>query len=141
MKIRIKKLLPDAKMPERQHKTDAGFDLTAISIERIGLFKYRYGTGLAMEIPTGYEGEIRPRSSIFKTGMILSNSPGTIDAGYRGEIMAVFYALPFLSKPYKTGERIAQILIKPVPMVEFTETTGELSKSSRGQNGYGSTGR
>jgi dUTP pyrophosphatase len=93
-----------------------------------------------MEIPDGYEGECRPRSSIHKTFMLLSNSPGTIDAGYRGEIMAVFYAIPFISKPYKVGERIFQLLIKKVSPVEFVETD-KLSETDRGNGGYGSTGK
>lgn len=140
MKIRFKKLHPAAKIPKQAHQGDAGFDITATSVKRIGLFKYQYGTGLAMEIPNGYEGECRPRSSIHKTFMLLSNSPGTIDAGYRGEIMAVFYAIPFISKPYKIGERIFQLLIKPVPAVEYVEAD-ELSETERGSGGYGSTGR
>ena len=93
-----------------------------------------------MEIPEGYEGEIRPRSSVHKTGMILSNCVGTIDSGYRGEIMAVFWKIPFIGKPYKVGDRIMQILIKPVPDVKFMEAE-TLSKTERGTGGYGSTGR
>jgi dUTP pyrophosphatase len=140
MKIKFKKLHPDAKTPFQAHPGDAGFDIYATSVKRIGLFKYQYGTGLAMEIPEGYEGEARPRSSIHKTFMLLSNAPGTIDAGYRGEIMAIFYALPFISKPYKVGERIFQLLIKPVPTVEYVETD-QLSETERGTGGYGSTGK
>lgn len=138
--VRFKKIGVDAVDPVRSYRDDAGYDLTAVSVERIGLFRYRYGTGIAMEIPTGYEGECRPRSSIFRTGMWLSNSPGTIDAGYRGEIMAVFYAIPFFARPYKIGDRIMQLLIKPVPPVEFMEVYN-LSSSDRGKGGYGSTGR
>ena len=140
MKIRFKKLHPAAVIPKQAHQGDAGFDITATSFKRIGLFKYQYGTGLAMEIPEGYEGECRPRSSIHKSFMLLSNSPGTIDAGYRGEIMAVFYAIPFISKPYAVGERIFQLLIKPVPAVEYVEAD-ELTETERGTGGYGSTGR
>lgn len=140
MKIRFKLLHPAAVIPKQARRGDAGFDITATSVKRIGLFKYQYGTGLAMEIPEGYEGECRPRSSIHKTFMLLSNSPGTIDAGYRGEIMAVFYAIPFISKPYKVGERIFQLLIKPVPAVEYVEAD-KLSETERGTGGYGSTGR
>jgi dUTP pyrophosphatase len=140
MKIKFKKLNKNAVMPKQGYKGDAGFDMTATSVKRIGLFKYQYGTGLAMEIPNGYEGECRPRSSIHKTFMLLSNSPGTIDAGYRGEIMAVFYAIPFISKPYKVGDRIFQLLIKKVSPVEFVETD-KLSETDRGKGGYGSTGK
>ena len=140
MKIKFKKLVEGAVAPKQAKKGDAGYDMTATSVERIGLFKYRYGTGIAMEIPEGYEGEIRPRSSVHKTGMILSNCVGTIDSGYRGEIMAVFWKIPFIGKPYQVGDRIMQILIKPVPDVKFMESE-TLSKTERGTGGYGSSGR
>lgn len=140
IKIKTKKLFSDSVLPKQAKKGDAGFDMTATSVERIGLFKYRYGTGIAMEIPEGYEGEIRPRSSVHKTGMILSNCVGTIDSGYRGEIMAVFWKIPFIGKPYQVGDRIMQILIKPVPDVKFMEAE-KLSETDRGTGGYGSTGR
>lgn len=139
MKVFFKKLHPDAVEPKQAKKGDAGFDMTATWVKRINLFKYQYGTGIAMEIPEGYEGEIRPRSSVHKTGMILSNSPGTIDSGYRGEIMAVFWKIPFFGKPYRPGDRIMQILIKPVPKVKFVEAE-KLSETERGTGGYGSSG-
>ena len=72
--IHFKRLDERAKAPKQGHPGDAGFDLYATSCERIGLFKYRYGTGIAVGIPRGYEGQIRPRSSIHKSGMILANS-------------------------------------------------------------------
>lgn len=140
MKIRWKKMHPAAVAPKQGKKGDAGFDMTATCVKRIGLFKYQYGTGIAMEIPEDFEGEIRPRSSVHKTGMILSNCVGTIDSGYRGEIMAVFWKIPFIGKPYKPGERIMQILIKHVPKVEYVETD-ELTETERGTGSYGSTGR
>lgn len=140
MKIKFKKLNKEAIQPKQGKPDDAGFDLTATWVKRIGLFKYQYGTGIAMEIPKGFEGEIRPRSSVHKTGMILSNCVGTIDAGYRGEIMAVFWKIPFIGKPYKAGERIMQILIKHVPQVNYIESD-TLSETERGEGGFGSTGK
>lgn len=140
MKVFFKKLHPAAVEPKQAKRGDAGFDLTATWVKRIGLFKYQYGTGIALEIPEGFEGEIRPRSSVHKTGMILSNCVGTIDAGYRGEIMAVFWKIPFIGKPYKAGERIMQILIKHVPKVKYIEAD-KLSETERGTGGYGSSGR
>ena len=140
MKIKFKKLVDGAVAPKQAKKGDAGFDMTATWVKRINMFKYQYGTGIAMEIPEGYEGEIRPRSSVHKTGMILSNCVGTIDSGYRGEIMAVFWKIPFIGKPYQIGDRIMQILIKPVPDVKFMEAE-TLSKTERGTGGYGSSGR
>lgn len=134
------RLDPGALAPTRACAGDAGFDLFVTRVRRIGLLKVEYGFGVALEIPEGYEGEIRPRSSVHKLFTMLSNSPGTIDSGYRGEIKAVFYCLPFLSKTYKVGERACQILIKPVPEVRYVEAA-ELSASERGSGGYGSTGR
>lgn len=140
MKIKFKKLIPEAEKPERIYKGDAGFDFRATSVKRIGWFKWLYGTGIAVEIPKGYEGEVRSRSSIHQTGMILSNGVGTIDAGYRGEIMAVFWKIPFVGKKYEVGERIFQMIIKSVPKIEYIETD-ELSMTQRGTGGYGSSGR
>lgn len=140
MKIKYKLLSDTAVPPKQGKKGDAGFDMTATSVKRIGLFKYQYGTGIALEIPEGYEGEVRPRSSVHKTGMILSNCVGTIDSGYRGEIMAVFWKIPFIGTRYKVGDRIMQILIKEVPAVEYVEVT-DLSKTDRGEGGFGSTGK
>ena len=138
--IKYKKLHPAAVAPKQAHPGDAGYDLTVTSVKRLGANKIEYCFGLALEIPEGYEGEIRPRSSIHKNFALLSNSPGTIDAGYRGEIKAVFYHIPFLSKPYAVGERACQLLIKPVPKVRYIESK-ELSETERGTGGYGSTGK
>lgn len=138
--IKYKKLHPAAVAPKQAYKDDAGFDLTVTSVKRIGAHKVEYGFGIAVEIPEGYEGEIRPRSSVHKNFTLLSNSPGTIDAGYRGEIKAVFYHIPFLSKVYEVGERACQLLIKPVPEVRYVESS-ELSDTDRSTGGYGSSGR
>lgn len=140
MKIRFKKLHKDAQIPTRAHNTDAGFDLTSTSIKVTGNL-VEYGTGLAVEIPEGYVGLVFPRSSIFKKTIYLTNSVGVIDSGYRGEVMAKF-RLDALDEPlsiYNVGDRIAQIIIMPIPSVTFQETE-ELSDSERGTGGYGSTG-
>lgn len=140
MKIRFKKLHKNAQIPKRAHNTDAGFDLTATSIRVDGKL-VEYGTGLAVEIPEGYVGLVFPRSSIFKKTIYLTNSVGVIDSGYRGEVMAKF-RLDALDEPlsiYNVGERIAQLIIMPIPSVTFQETE-ELSDSERGTGGYGSTG-
>lgn len=138
--IKYKKLHPAAVAPKQAHPGDAGFDLTVTSVKRIDSRRYEYGFGLAFEIPLGYEGEIRPRSSIYKKLTLLSNAPGTIDSGYRGEVKAVFYHIPFISKPYAVGDRACQMLIKPVPEVRYIEAE-ELTQTERGTGGYGSTGR
>lgn len=141
MKIQIKKLDAKAIVPQYATKLDAGMDLTAISktiVDENDHGYIEYGIGLAMAIPEGFYGEIVPRSSISKTGMILANAPGTIDAGYRGEIKLRFKAVKN-SKQYEIGDRIAQIIIKEFPKVEFEEVEN-LEETDRGEGGFGSTG-
>lgn len=151
MKIKFKKLHPDAIIPSYSKAGDAGLDLTALSIE-ISAGLVEYGTGLAVEIPVGYVGLIFPRSSIYKTGQRLSNSVGVIDSGYRGEIRFKFYTDTFWSnsekcymvdsegEEYQIGDRIGQLIILPYPQIE-PEEVDELSETSRGEGGFGSTGR
>jgi len=140
--VKFKKLHPAAEAPKKSHPDDAGWDLTAVQVERIGKNRVRVHSGIAVEIPYGYQGELRARSSVYKKDgeVILSNCVGTIDAGYRGEVMAVFYGSDLCDIPFEIGERFAQLVIMPVPDVVFEESA-ELSESSRGSGGYGSTGR
>lgn len=143
MNIKFKRLTENAIAPVKAHATDAGFDLTCSSItteinER-GQLIIVYHTGLAFEIPEGYFGALVPRSSIANKTLTLTNCIGVIDAGYRGEVMAKMKATTdVIPAVYKEGERFAQLLILPVPEVQFEEST-ELSESDRGENGYGST--
>ena len=142
MKIRFKKLSTNAVIPTRAHESDAGFDLTATycTSDLDGCVVYR--TGIAVEIPKGYVGLIFPRSSIANRNLILTNSVGVIDSGYRGEILAKFRYVndDFINiPPYKVGDRIGQLVIMPIPEIEFEEVD-ELSDSDRGTGGYGSTG-
>lgn len=139
--VKFKKLHPAASTPKQSHPGDAGWDLTAVRVERIGKNRVRVHSGIAVEIPYGYQGELRSRSSIFKKDgeVILSNCVGTIDAGYRGEVMAVFYCSDLCDVPFDIGERFAQLVIMPVPHVVFEESE-ELSESERGSGGYGSSG-
>lgn len=144
MEIKFKKLDPRAVAPVRAYKTDAGFDLTATrittEINECGQLILVYHTDLALEIPEGYMALLVPRSSIFKKSITLTNSPGVIDAGYRGEVMGKFRTTTdVVPAVFKEGERFAQLLILPVPEVTFTQTS-ELSTSDRDTNGYGSTG-
>jgi len=141
MKVKIKKLHPNAVKPKYAKESDAGMDLVATSIIENTSFQITYGIGLAIEIPDGMVGLIFPRSSIRNTELILSNSVGVIDAGYRGELQATFNKLNGLdSVSYKVGERIAQIIIVPHPIIQIVEVD-ELSESSRGIGGFGSTGK
>lgn len=127
-------------MPTKAHASDAGFDLTATSRMYDNNNCYVYGCGLAVEIPEGYVGLVFPRSSNAKKDLLLSNSVGVIDSGYRGEIMAKFKALRPFPQMYKIGERLAQLIIMPIPDIEWEEAE-KLSDSERGTGGYGSSGK
>ena len=142
VKVKIKKLSPEAVMPSKGTDKSAGYDLTAISAfwdkERN---QVKYFFGLAFEIPVGYTGLIFPRSSVCKKDLSLSNCVGVIDSDYRGEVTAVFNVTD-TSKDnvYSVGDRIAQMVFMKLPEVELTEVE-ELSETKRGTGGYGSTGK
>ena len=138
MKVRIKKLNENAVIPSYAKDGDAGMDMVATKIINETLDSITYGTDIALEIPEGFVGLVFPRSSIRKTDLILSNSVGVIDSGYRGEIQATFKRSGVYA--YAVGDRIAQIMIIPHPDVEFNEVD-ELSDSERGEGGFGSTGK
>jgi dUTP pyrophosphatase len=142
MKIFIKKLSPLAEIPNYQTEEAAGFDLH--SIEDIILKpneRKLIGTGLAFEIPKGYEIQIRPRSGLaYKYGISVLNSPGTIDSDYRGEIKVLLINHSDTDFEIKVGERIAQGVIQEVIQAKFEEVE-ELNKTARGAGGFGSTGK
>jgi dUTP pyrophosphatase len=141
MKVRIKKLNQNAVIPSYAKGGDAGMDLVATRIISNTTFDVSYGTDLAIEIPNGFVGLVFPRSSIRKYELVLSNSVGVIDSGYRGELQATFKKTNGLdSFAYKVGDRIAQIMIIPYPPIEFDEVA-ELSDTERGDGGFGSTGK
>jgi dUTP pyrophosphatase len=141
MKVKIKKVHPNAVKPKYAKENDAGMDLVATSIIENTTFQITYGLGIALEIPDGMVGLVFPRSSIRNTELMLSNSVGVIDAGYRGELQATFNKLNGLdSIAYNVGDRVAQIIIVPHPVVQFVEVD-ELSESKRGDGGFGSTGK
>ena len=139
--IRFQKLNPLATVPVQAHPGDAGMDLVSIEAAEIAPGGRRLvHTGLAVEIPMGFEGQVRPRSGLaLKHGITVLNAPGTIDAGYRGEIgvvLANFGDSTFVVEP---GMRIAQLVIAAVAEVAI-EVSDTLSSSERGAGGYGSTG-
>ena len=139
MKVKIKKLHKDAVVPKYAKNGDAGLDLTAISeVWNEDNTMVTYDTGLSIEIPEGYVGLLFPRSSISKTSLILSNSVGVIDSGYRGSIMCK-YRYSDEGFIYDIGDRIGQLIIIPYPQIEFEEVE-ELSETERGAGGYGSSG-
>lgn len=139
LQIKFKKLNSCAVIPTRKTTGAAGFDLTAVSL-KVTETTIKYETGIAVEIPPGYVGLAFPRSSVCKTGLSLANSVGVIDSDYRGSISFVFYKGAEFIEPYSYGDRIGQLLIVPIPAVEFVEVD-ELSETERGAGGYGSTGR
>ena len=143
MRIRIKKLDSRAILPQYAHgpEEDAGLDIC--SLENTTLIPgvaQGVATGLALEIPSGYEVQIRPRSGLaLKHAITLPNAPATIDPGYRGELRVILLNLG--KEPYevKAGDRIAQMVVAKYEAVEWEE--GELSESARGAGGFGSSGR
>ena len=142
MKLKIKKLTSDAIIPAYQTELAAGFDLHSVEdyVLKKGERKL-IKTGLAFEIEPGFEVQIRPRSGLaFKHGITVLNTPGTIDADYRGEIMVLLINLGDEDFEIKKGERIAQAVIAPVVQAEFEEVD-ELSVTKRGTGGFGSTGK
>ena len=137
MKVKIKKLHPDAVIPKYAKEGDAGMDLTAVEVVADG-GTLTYKTGLAVEIPRWHVGLLFPRSSVYKTGQTLTNCVGVIDSGYRGEIMMKFTLSPY-QREYDIGDRVGQLVIMPYPKVEFEEVD-KLTPTERGSGGYGSTG-
>jgi dUTP pyrophosphatase len=143
MQIRIKKLAPEAQLPAYAHgpQEDAGMDLK--SLEDVVLFPNKpeaVPTGLAIEVPPGFEAQIRPRSGLsLRHAISIPNAPATIDPGYRGEIRVILINLG--SEPYKIhkGDRIAQMVIARYESIEWVEA--ELKTSVRGEGGFGSSGR
>lgn len=136
--IKYKKTHKNAVDPVRGNATDAGYDLTATSKETKNGF-IQYGTGIHFEIPEGMVGLIYPRSSITKKGLMLKNSVGIIDAGYRGEVMFRFHELDNRNI-YEVGDRVGQIIFQELPKILMKEVD-ELSDSERGEGGFGSTGQ
>ncbi len=143
MQIKLKKLSPQAILPAYAHgpKEDAGMDLCAIEqvILKPGVPR-AVGTGLAIEVPSGYEAQLRPRSGLaLKHAITLPNSPATIDPGYRGEIRVILLNLGHQEYAVHPGDRIAQMVIARYEPVEWQES--DLSDSTRGEGGFGSSGR
>jgi dUTP pyrophosphatase len=142
MKVNFKKLVPEAQKPKFGKPGDAGADLVATSVDKLHGSQMIYGTGLAVEIPEGMVGLVFPRSSIRNYDLSMANSVGVIDSGYRGEIMVTFNLKnpKDIQEIYIKGDRIAQLVIVPVPLIQYVEVD-ELSETQRGEGGHGSTGK
>jgi len=143
MILGFKKLVPNAEIPTKAHDTDAGMDVK--SVKEYTLFGGKWlcvETGLSAEIPKGYEIQVRPRSGLSaKYGVTVLNSPGTIDADYRGEIKVIL--INHGTEPFKIniGDRIAQLVMKPIIETVATYEVTELSNTERGDGGFGSSGK
>lgn len=137
MKLKIKKLNSQAKIPTKAHSTDAGFDLYADEIRYNDRY-IEYGTGVAIELPKGSVGLIFPRSSISKYDLRLANAVGVIDEGYTGELNLRYDAIgPY---HYEKGDRIGQLVVIKLPELEVEEVE-ELADSERGTGGFGSSNK
>ena len=142
MELKIKRLSPLATVPNYAHEGDAGLDLYAIGPTEIESGESALiPTGISIELPIGYEAQIRPRSGMaLKNKVTVLNTPGTIDAGYRGEIGVIL--INHGKEPFMVvfGMKIAQMVIKEVVAVNVIEVGG-LTSTSRGVGGFGSTGQ
>src|SRR5713226_1304683 len=143
MKIKIQRISAQAALPEYAHgpDEDAGMDLRAV--ERATLVPgvpLAVATGLTIELPPGYEAQVRPRSGLaLKHAVTVANTPGTIDPGYRGEIKVILVNLGRQNYEIEAGDRIAQLVIARYEAIEWQEE--ELNASTRGSGGFGSSGR
>ena len=138
MIVNIKKLVPEAGIPSYAKPGDAGMDMTCVKYNVTEQY-IEYETGLSMEIPEGHVGLLFPRSSNSKMGLLMCNSVGVIDSGYRGPINFRFKQVGS-GNSYMVGDRVGQIIIIPIPEIQFCETY-ELSDSERGVDGFGSSGQ
>ena len=150
-KVKIKLLNDKAVVPTKAYEDDFCYDIYATSEEEVAPNVWKYGLGIALQLDIDRDRQreiervevdvcftLRPRSSVWKTGMVLSSSVGTIDKGYTGEVSAVFYhVMPDMPR-YKVGDKIGQIHINVAWKLDF-EVVADLSKTERGDGGYGST--
>lgn len=148
MKVKVKKLNENAVIPFKTYERDFCYDVVAVSEEEVAPNVWKYGIGLAFQIDRdslfghrylNLSIDLRPRSSVWKTGMVFSNCEGTIDELYTGEVFAVFYHVFPNMERYKVGQRIGQIKIGTTMPIEFV-VVDELDETERNSGGYGSTG-
>ena len=162
MKVKVLKTRPDAVIPRKTYLNDFCYDCVAVSEQEVAPNVWKYGLGIALQVERGVEMiedigdhmtavdfgksplnisiDARPRSSVWKTGMVLSNCEGTIDENYIGEVSAVFYhVMPDMPR-YKVGDRICQIKLGMAFPMDFVEVKS-LNATDRGDGGYGSTGK
>lgn len=138
--LKIKKLNEAAETPSYACHGDAGLDLKAMSITVTEDY-IEYGTGLAIEIPYGFAAFIFPRSSISNYSLILANSVGLVDSGYKGELKVRFKKIGDKDKIYEIGNKVAQLVLMPIAIANSIEVVDELSATDRGTGGFGHSGK
>ena len=140
-RIRIKRIRDDAVTPHYEHDGDAGMDLYSVVSSTLKPGERQLiPIGIEVEIPKGYEMQIRPKSGLaLKRGVTVLNSPGTVDAGYRGEVGVILFNASDRDVEIRAGEKVAQAVICKVETAVIEEAE-ELSETGRGSGGFGSTG-
>lgn len=142
-RVQIRTLRPDAVVPRYMTEAAAGMDLAAAVDAPLVLEpgdRAAVPTGLAMAIPDGYEGQVRPRSgAALRQGLTVVNAPGTIDSDYRGEVCVLLINLGREPVEIRSGDRVAQLVIAPIARAELVQVD-ELPETDRGAGGFGSTG-
>lgn len=141
VRLEVRRLRPDAVLPAYAHPGDAGLDLAAVDPVRLWPGeRVAVPTGLAVAVPDGWVGLVHPRSGLARRhGLTVANAPGTIDAGYRGEVQVLLVNLGIEVVDIAAGDRVAQLLLQRVGWAEVVEVQ-ELSDTVRGDGGFGSTG-
>ena len=142
LRLRVRRVHPDAVLPAAHHPGDAGLDLA--TVDEVALppgARAAVATGVAVAVPAGWVGLVHPRSGLARrSGVTVLNAPGTIDAGYRGELVVLLVNLGDEPVTLRPGERVAQLLLQQVALPEVVEVD-ELDETARGTGGFGSTGR
>lgn len=140
--LRVTRLRDDARLPRYAHPGDAGLDLAAaVPVSLAAGARAAVPTGLAVAIPDGWVGLVHPRSGLARRhGVTVLNTPGTVDAGYRGELVVLLVNLGDEQVSLEPGERIAQLVLQRVGRADVVEVD-ELDETARGDGGFGSTGR
>lgn len=142
-RLEVRRLRPDATLPHRAHADDAGLDLVAV--ERASLApgeRTAVPTGVAVAIPAGWAGLVVPRSGLARrSGVTVTNTPGLIDPGYRGELIVLLVNLGAEPVEIAAGDRIAQLVLVPSPAVEVVEVEELPASTGRAERGFGSSGR
>jgi dUTP pyrophosphatase len=139
--LHVKRLDPDVPLPSYAHDGDAGLDLCAAEdVVLAPMARAAVATGLAIAVPTGWVGLVHPRSGLaLRQGLTVANAPGTIDAGYRGELKVILVNLGDEAVTIARGDRVAQLVLQEVAMADVVEVD-DLDDTTRGAGGFGSTG-